>query len=72
MSLSVIKIKKYLNDPDSVEKQIWKLKSEMKKLSQSLEFEEAAKVRDEIKRLELEMMRLMENPQVTDPEAGNS
>jgi excinuclease UvrABC helicase subunit UvrB len=52
----------YKKDPDSIEKQIWKLKAKMKKLAQSLEFEEAAKIRDEIKRLELEQMKLMEGP----------
>lgn len=54
--------KNYEADPDSIEKQIWKLKSKMKKHSQSLEFEEAAQVRDEIKRLEFLQMKLMEGP----------
>jgi len=61
----------YSSDPDAIEKQIWKLKSEMKRLSKELEFEEAAKVRDEIKRLELEQMKIMEGPLSAEPAAGD-
>ncbi len=42
-----------IRDPDLVPKEIKKLRAKMKKLSDDLEFEEAAKLRDEIKRLEL-------------------
>ena len=42
-----------LRDPDSILKEVARLRAKMKKLSGQLEFEEAAKVRDEIKRLEL-------------------
>ena len=44
---------KYTKKPQLIRKDIVKLRKKMKKLSQELEFEEAAKVRDEIKRLEL-------------------
>lgn len=40
-------------EPNKISSEIDKLKERMKKHSQSLEFEEAAKVRDEIKRLQL-------------------
>ncbi len=46
-------IEKFKNDPRLVVKEIGKLKAKMKKHSAQLEFEEAAQVRDEIKRLEL-------------------
>lgn len=39
--------------PEEVQKAITKLKEKMRKLASELEFEEAAKIRDEIKRLEL-------------------
>lgn len=43
----------YEAQPDVVRKEIKKLKKKMKKAAASLEFEEAAKIRDEIRRLEL-------------------
>lgn len=46
---------------EQIEKQIKKLKAQMKKASSKLEFEEAAKIRDEIKRLQLLGMEIMEN-----------
>jgi excinuclease ABC subunit B len=42
----------YTENPSKLMKQIQKLKKQMKKASDNLEFEEAAKLRDEIKRLE--------------------
>lgn len=45
--------KKYEKQPSLIQKEIAKLKKKMQKLSAKLEFEEAAKVRDEIKRLQL-------------------
>ncbi len=45
--------RKYGDDKKSVQKEIAKLKKKMKKASDQLEFEEAAKLRDEIKRLEV-------------------
>lgn len=52
-SLVAEKISKYKANPSGLSKEIEKLKKKMKKLSGELEFEEAATVRDEIKRLEL-------------------
>ncbi len=46
-------IEKFKGDAKRVNLEIEKLRAKMKKLSANLEFEEAAKVRDEIKRLEL-------------------
>lgn len=45
--------KEYEKKPNLLTEEIIKLKQKMKSLSQDLEFEEAAKVRDEIKRLEI-------------------
>lgn len=42
----------YTENPSKLMKQIQKLKKQMKKASDNLEFEEAAKLRDEVKRLE--------------------
>ena len=42
-----------MKKPDSFAKEIEKLKKKMKKHASELEFEEAAKLRDEVKRLEL-------------------
>lgn len=44
---------KVVESPGELNDQIQKLKKKMKKLSNSLDFEEAAKIRDEIKRLEI-------------------
>ncbi|MEQ1664685.1 MAG: UvrB/UvrC motif-containing protein, partial [Bdellovibrionales bacterium] len=44
---------KYSKNLSTISKDIEKLKVKMKKLASSLQFEEAAKLRDEIKRLEL-------------------
>ena len=46
-------IEKYKNNPSGIAKEIEKLKVKMKKMASKLDFEEAAKIRDEIKRLEL-------------------
>lgn len=54
--------KDYLSDPSKAEKQITKLRKEMKKASADLNFEDAARIRDEIKRLELVVMALMSGP----------
>lgn len=43
----------YSADVDKLSKDILKLRKKMKKLAQDLDFEEAAKIRDEVKRLEL-------------------
>ncbi|MDZ4676877.1 MAG: excinuclease ABC subunit UvrB [Oligoflexia bacterium] len=47
----------YALTPESINKQIVKLRKQMKKASDKLDFEEAANIRDEIKRLELQEMR---------------
>ena len=39
--------------PENLQKEIGKLRDKMKKLAKSLDFEEAAKIRDEIRRLEI-------------------
>jgi excinuclease ABC subunit B len=44
---------KYEKQPSLLQKEITKLKKKMQKLSAGLEFEEAAKVRDEMKRLQI-------------------
>jgi excinuclease ABC subunit B len=54
-----LKIRKMAEKPQAIEKEIEKMREKMRKLSQSLEFEEAAKVRDEIKRLQIMQMQLM-------------
>lgn len=47
------RIEKYKADPKTLRKEIETLRKKMKKAAQSLEFEEAAKIRDEVKRLEM-------------------
>ena len=49
----------YLKDPKALEKEIGVLRKRMKKHSENLEFEDAAKVRDEVKRLELIQLNLL-------------
>lgn len=44
---------KYSHQPDKLQDEIAKLRVRMKELSANLEFEEAAKIRDEIKRLQI-------------------
>lgn len=44
---------KYSIKPNDIRKKIEELKATMKKMAQKLEFEEAAKIRDEVRRLEL-------------------
>lgn len=44
---------KFSHQPDKIEQEIAKLRARMKELSANLEFEEAAKIRDEIKRLQI-------------------
>lgn len=47
------KLRKMGEKPEKIENEIKKLKEKMKELSAQLEFEEAAKVRDDIKRLQI-------------------
>ena len=51
--------KKFSEKPQAIEKEIEKLREKMRKLSLSLEFEDAAKVRDEIKRLQIMQLGLI-------------
>jgi excinuclease ABC subunit B len=46
-------LNKFANAPDKIVKEIDKLRAQMKEHSSNLEFEEAAKIRDEIKRLQI-------------------
>jgi excinuclease ABC subunit B len=52
----------YSTDPKEIEKEISKLRKKMKQASGELQFEEAARIRDEVKRLELVAMSLMAGP----------
>ncbi len=53
-------IEKYHENPSGLSSEIKKLKNRMKKAADNLDFEEAAKIRDEIKRLELLQLTTME------------
>jgi excinuclease ABC subunit B len=46
-------VNKFAHAPDKLTQEIDKLRDKMRKLSKNLDFEEAAKVRDEIKRLQI-------------------
>jgi excinuclease ABC subunit B len=53
-------IAKFHTSPNSVQQEVEKLREKMRKHSQNLEFEEAAKIRDEIKRLQILELSLRE------------
>lgn len=53
------RLEKYRSDPKTLRKEIETLRKKMRKAAQSLEFEEAAKVRDEVKRLEMIELNLL-------------
>jgi excinuclease ABC subunit B len=53
-------LKKFAEKPNKIQDEILKLRTKMKKLSGQLEFEEAAQVRDDIKRLEILELQLRE------------
>lgn len=53
-------IKKFSEKPNKIQNEITKLRTKMKKLSAQLEFEEAADVRDAIKRLEILELQIRE------------
>lgn len=57
-------LKKFSEKPNKIQGEILKLKAKMKKLSSELEFEEAASVRDEIKRLEILELQIREGNSV--------
>ena len=50
----------YLKDPKLLEKEIQKARKKMKSAAEALDFESAAKIRDDIKRLELVQLSLLE------------
>jgi excinuclease ABC subunit B len=50
----------YLKDPKLIDKEIAQLRKEMKKASDNLEFEDAARMRDDVKRLELIQLSLLD------------
>lgn len=51
-------INKFAHQPDKIQNEIEKLRVKMKEYSANLEFEEAAKIRDEIKRLQIVELNL--------------
>lgn len=53
--------KLYGQDPGELGKKIKKLKTQMRKAARDLEFEEAARLRDELRRLELVQLALMDS-----------
>lgn len=53
-------LKEYETNPKKLTKEIITLRKKMKKASDSLEFEEAARIRDEIKRLEVLQLTVLE------------
>ena len=50
----------YLKDPKAIDKEIARLRKKMKTAAEQLEFEEAAKLRDDVKRLELVQLSLLD------------
>ena len=63
------KLKKFSDKPNKISQEIIKLKDKMKKLSAELEFEEAAKVRDEIKRLQILELQIRTNESQNAPQS---
>ena len=66
------KIQKLKDKPNQIQKEIEKLQKKMKKLSQELEFEEAAKVRDEMKRLQIAQLQMLEGEKSSGTEGAQS
>ena len=62
-------LKKFSEKPNKIQDEITKLRTKMKKLSAQLEFEEAAQVRDEIKRLEILELQIREGDGSTDADS---
>lgn len=54
------KLKKFSEKPNKIQSEINKLKDKMKVLASNLDFEEAAKIRDEIKRLQILELQIRE------------
>ncbi len=59
-------LKKFAEKPNKIQDEITKLKTKMKKLSAQLEFEEAASVRDDIKRLQILELQIREGKSISD------
>ncbi len=66
------KIQKLKDKPNQIQKEIEKLQKKMKKLSQELEFEEAAKVRDEMKRLQIVQLQMLDGEKSSNPDGAQS
>lgn len=64
-------LKKFAEKPNKIQDEIIRLKNKMKKLSSELEFEEAADVRDEIKRLEILELQIREGSSQDRASTGN-
>lgn len=60
----------YLQNPKLIDKEIGSLRKKMKKASDALEFEEAARLRDDVKRLELVQLSLLDGLTDTEPKEG--
>jgi excinuclease ABC subunit B len=65
-------LKKFSEKPNKIQDEIIRLRTKMKKLSSSLEFEEAAQVRDEIKRLEILELQIREGHSMEGSSAGGT
>lgn len=64
-------LRKFAAKPNKIQDEIIKLKNKMKKLSSELEFEEAAAVRDEIKRLEILELQIREGSSIDRSSTGS-
>lgn len=60
----------YFSDPKLVAKEITKLRKKMKRAASDLEFEEAARIRDDVKRLELLQLSLLDGTVEEDMSKG--
>jgi len=64
-------LKKFSEKPNKIQDEIKKLRLKMRKLSSELEFEDAASVRDEIKRLEILELQIREGSSLPQGSAGS-
>lgn len=64
-------LQKFADKPNKIQNEILRLKNKMKKLSSNLEFEEAADVRDEIKRLEILELQIREGSSIDHTSTGD-
>lgn len=65
-------LKKFSEKPNKIQDEIIKLRTKMKKLSSQLDFEEAAQVRDEIKRLEILELQIREGHSMESSTSGGA